>query len=619
MSEHVTLPRVLVIDDLLGRNVSGGRNEERIGLCGQLLLRDVTGDSRALTVDDPVAEAVFFRGQRPVRSSSGDTVENDLDGIVEVVRRGYDVADDHVRWALVLLDLCFYTGPVTVDSDARAAGMPEGRPDEDVPSGYFGLTILERLHSDFPHLPIVILSAQDRVSVSHQFADKGALGFLARGTGKSAEMFRAMLWRHGLFADPDGSIVGHSRSLLLALRAARRAAAPQVGPSARHVLLRGERGTGKELLARFLNLVSAGAETRCLVDIDCGTLQGELWADALFGRRRGAFTGADSDREGRLEQADGGDLFLDEIGNMPPVVQAGLLRVIETGRVTRLGGTSAKSVNVRVLSATNSDIELKAGTGGFRSDLLDRLREAGTIFLPPLRDRLEDVPVLVEQFVRAGEAATAGALPRRIDPRVFDLVRNLEWPDNLRGLKNCVTQAVRLHPDLEHLVPDHILAARVAQVGGGSTVGESSPASELTPPREPVLNKRGPVRLQDGEDPFRDATSGELAGALPGIEQAHARRAAMYLRRVLALTRKVTRSHPDGEVSIHRAMKFATGNDKLSASKAADLIKRALAPLSTDHEGVMADPLLREALETANRLRPKKAKAPQSTSSNERA
>jgi DNA-binding NtrC family response regulator len=268
------------------------------------------------------------------------------------------------------------------------------------------------------------------------------------------------------------------------------------------------------------------------------------------------------------------------------------------------------------LSATNSDIELKAGTGGFRSDLLDRLREAGTIFLPPLRDRLEDVPVLVEQFVRAGEAATAGALPRRIDPRVFDLVRNLEWPDNLRGLKNCVTQAVRLHPDLEHLVPDHLLAARVAQVGGGSTVGESSPGSELTPPREPVLNKRGPVRLQDGEDAFRDATSGELAGALSGIEQAHARRAAMYLRRVLALTRKVTRSHPDGEVSIHRAMKFATGNDKLSASKAADLIKRALAPLSTDHEGVMADPLLREALDTANRLRPKKAKAPQSTSSN---
>jgi len=161
---------------------------------------------------------------------------------------------------------------------------------------------------------------------------------------------------------------------------------------------------------------------------------------------------------------------------------------------------------------------------------------------------------------------------------------------------------------LEHIVPAHLLEARAAQVGGRPAVGVPSVISEAAPPPETAAIRQTTGGLQDPENRFADASADDLVGALPRLVQAHAVDAAMLLRRVLEITRKVTKEHPEGEMSIHRALKFATGNEKLTATKAADLIKKVLKPLSHDREGPMADPVLREVLEEAKRMRRRRAK-----------
>src|ERR1019366_3450608 len=196
---------------------------ERANLCGQYLLEDVTGDEKGkggtLKIKQPVAQVVFFRGQNPVCSTVGDVVENDLEATLAVIREGWsEPRSENPCWSMVLLDLCFYTGTVTKQSDRRAAGMPEGRERDDNPKHYFGMEILEAIHKEFPELPVVIMSSMPRKNVSREFSSKGALGFLPREDTHSADRLKEMLWRHGLIQDETGEIAGRSRSLLLALR-----------------------------------------------------------------------------------------------------------------------------------------------------------------------------------------------------------------------------------------------------------------------------------------------------------------------------------------------------------------------------------------------------------------
>ena len=239
------LPRILVFDDLFGRNVPGGRNVDRENLCAHFLWQDATGDAAAKVsrqkVLDPTAEAIFCRAQSPVCSPVGSIVENDLAGAREAVLSGwYPATESRAPWALVLVDLCFYTGRVTDDSDRRAPGMPEGRPGDDELEGYFGLRLLDAIHREFPELPVFVLSSKPREEVSLAFSRLGALGFIARDDPRGPELLRDALWQHGLLPDTAGQVIGHSLPVLLALREARRAA--------RHrgnLLIRGERGWGR--------------------------------------------------------------------------------------------------------------------------------------------------------------------------------------------------------------------------------------------------------------------------------------------------------------------------------------------------------------------------------------
>lgn len=605
---NTSLPRILVIDDLFGRQLKDRSNRERTNLCGMYGLRDVTGDEAFPSdevVVNPIAEAVFFRGQQPLCAGVGDTVENDLDATLAFVRRGW-VPDqaDAPRWSLVLLDLCFYTGLITASSDQSQPGMPKGRPADDDPHQYFGLRILEQLHTEFPELPVIILSSKQRDEVSQSFTAHGALGFIPRTDSASPAKLRDYLWRHGLTPDASGQIVGHSLPLLLALRAARRAAIDR-----RNVLVRGERGAGKELLAAYINRGSVmDKETRPLVTVDSGTLTPSLFASEIFGHVKGAYTGADQPRRGRIVQADGGDLFLDEIGNMPPDVQTGLLRVLETHLVIPLGASSGREVDVRFIAATNEDIELKAAAGGgFRADLLDRLREGGTIVLPPLRERREDIPHLAEQFVRQAEATRSGALKRKIAPDAMAKLLAYDWPGNIRDLRNCIFKAVNDHPDVEHLVPGHLVFTT-------DSVPVSTGSVPLMLPKEGPGAEGGGMNLMDvipllENAVVKSAETPTWAGRWPELQRGYATLTLKLLRAALLATRRLTPQNPEGEIKIHPAIKLLIGDSSITATKAADMVKRIFSGLpESARTAALKDLTLKAAYDTAVRLRPKAGK-----------
>ncbi len=601
MTAKADLPLLLVIDDLFGRGVAAGRNQDRANLCGQFLIEDVTGDEPAgrQRIKRPIAQAMFARGQTPQRAAISDLVQNDVDGTLRMIARGWnDAAPGQVRWAMVLLDLCFRTGRVTAESDARTRGMPVGNPGDDDPRQYFGLRLLEAIHERFPDLPVVILSSQPREEVSREFTRRGAFGFLARDAEDSPTLLHDYLNRHGLIPDPTGEMVGRSIPLLVALRSARVAAANR-----RNLLIRGETGTGKELLAGYIH--RQRGEAVPFVEVNSPTLTPELFASELFGIEAGTATGVDG-RTGLVARAAGGDLFLDEIKDMLPQVQAGILKVLEERAFTPVGSATPRSVDVRFLSATNADVEALVAGGRFRGDLLFRLREGGVVHLPPLRDRKEDIPLLAEKFVRDAERQNPQAMRREIDPDALRRLVAHDWPGNVRELRDCLFAAVNGFPDVEHLVSHHV---RLTPASG--TPSAKLPATTVPTQPAPEADTLAELRRLIREFPVDEATPDELVGQLPGLDADVARLVAGLFRRALAVTADTTPG-TDGtartEGVLTRAVKLVLGAQKLSTTQAADELKRQLrrAPTPEALAELLDDPLLRRAYELALSLRPPK-------------
>jgi len=213
----------------------------------------------------------------------------------------------------------------------------------------------------------------------------------------------------------------------------------QVAKTDATVLIQGETGTGKDLLARAIHRLSARKQ-RPLVTVNCASLPPTLVESELFGREKGAYTGALTRMTGRFEVADGATLFLDEIGEMPLEVQAKLLRVLEQGRFERLGSTKAMKVDARIIAATNQDLEARVAAGRFRKDLFYRLN-VFPIQVPPLRDRPEDIPALIWTFVREYEKKMGKRIDR-ISRRCIDALQRYAWPGNIRELKNQIERAL---------------------------------------------------------------------------------------------------------------------------------------------------------------------------------
>jgi two-component system response regulator HydG len=228
----------------------------------------------------------------------------------------------------------------------------------------------------------------------------------------------------------------------------------KVAPSDSTVLVLGESGTGKELVARAIHRLSARARGP-FVGVHCTAYAEGVLESELFGHERNAFTGAAERRIGRFELADGGSLFLDEVGDIPPAVQTKLLRVLQERELERVGGTQTVRVDIRIISATNRNLEAAIGAGLFREDLFYRLNVM-TIELPPLRERRDDIPLLVEAFVRR----ESGRLGREVlgpTPRALEAMEGYNWPGNVRELRNVIERAAVLagsEPiDLAHLPP----------------------------------------------------------------------------------------------------------------------------------------------------------------------
>jgi len=215
----------------------------------------------------------------------------------------------------------------------------------------------------------------------------------------------------------------------------------RVGPTPARVLITGENGTGKELVARAIHSQSARAEGP-FVEVNCAAIPSELIESELFGHMKGSFTGAVADRAGKFEQADGGTLFLDEVGDMSLAAQAKVLRVLQDNVVTRIGGSKPVKVDVRVLAATNKNLEAEIGEARFREDLFYRLNVV-PLHVPPLRERREDIPLLVAHFVNV-LTRREGVAPRTIAPDAVERLAQLEWPGNVRELRNTIERLLIL-------------------------------------------------------------------------------------------------------------------------------------------------------------------------------
>lgn len=265
-------------------------------------------------------------------------------------------------------------------------------------------------------------------------------------------------------------IVGHSKAIDKVHELIR-----AVAPTNMSVLVQGESGSGKELVAAEIHKQSERTQ-RHYVALDCCSLQEKLFESELFGHEKGSFTGADRQKKGLIEVADGGTLFLDEIGEIEPTIQAKLLRVLETGTFRRLGGTKDLSSDVRIVAATNCNLEKMSEDGSFRLDLYYRL-SAFVITIPPLRERRDDIPELVEHFLHNHNFS------RRINKQFTQAtMRELiayHWPGNVRELKNVVERAIILSGEKSDIRPDHLTF---------STIRRSS-SFQLSFDHEPTLEE----------------------------------------------------------------------------------------------------------------------------------
>jgi two-component system nitrogen regulation response regulator NtrX len=396
---------------------------------------------RILIVDD----------EQGVRSALGQLLE--YEGYeVKAVASGREGLAEYEKWR-----------PQLVFMDVKMAGMD-------------GLETLKRLRQLDPTAAVVMISGHATIQNAVEATQLGAYDILEKplDTDRILVLLRNAL-QHLTLQEENArlrasmasryEIVGRSfavRSLTEKIE--------KVAVTPARVLITGENGTGKELVARAIHRLSPRAHLP-FIEVNCAAIPAELIESELFGHMKGSFTGAVSDRAGKFEQADRGTLFLDEIGDMSLAAQAKVLRVLQDGEVTRIGGSKRVQVDVRVLAATNKNLEEEISAGRFREDLYYRLNVV-PIHVPPLRERRDDIPLLAQHFLQA-LSERDGAPSRTLDAGALEALSNIEWQGNIRELRNTIER-------LSILVSGpRITSADVARLSGARPTDGSPMASLL--------------------------------------------------------------------------------------------------------------------------------------------
>jgi two-component system, NtrC family, nitrogen regulation response regulator GlnG len=397
------------------------------------------------------------------------------------------VADDEPSIRFVLRETLESAGHEVVDVDSGDAAL-EALAGGEFEVAFFdirmpgpsGLELLDRVKAFGSSVAVVIITAQNTFENAVEAMKRGALDYLVKPFGTEevlalvAKALRARalesevrtLRREVLGRAAVGErLVGRSPALLEVFKTIGRVAQSDVA-----VLITGESGTGKELIARAIHAASRRTE-RPFVAVNAAAIPRDLLESELFGHERGAFTGAVESRPGRFREASGGTLFLDEIGDMPLELQAKLLRVLQSGEVTAVGGRRPETVDVRIVAATHRDLDAALAAGSFREDLLYRLRVV-PIHVPPLRERREDVPALIEHFVQRYDRELLGR-PCAVSPQTIEKLTAHNWPGNVRELENAIKRALVLASG-DVLGPDDFafLDAREARPSGRESLEE---------------------------------------------------------------------------------------------------------------------------------------------------
>ncbi len=370
-----------------------------------------------------------------------------------------------------------------------------------------GLAVLDRLRAARLDVPVVMISGHGTVETAVAAVKRGADDFLEKPLAlervlltleKALEKARLAKERDALAEEltqrrereaEEEPLLGDGAAMRRLVEDIERA-----GASEARVLVFGESGVGKELVARALHRASPRA-AKAFVEVNGAAIPDELVESELFGHVKGSFTGATEDRKGKWEQADGGTLFLDEIGDMSPRAQSKILRAIQDGRVTRVGGTRAIETDVRIVAATNRDLAAMIRAGQFREDLYFRLAVV-PLRVPTLAERLEDVPALVAHFA-ARLASRRGRRPKTFAPDAVAELQRRRWPGNVRELQNVVERAVLMSASpvvrLEDLPPDDPRVAREAPPG------ELLPGQSLADAREAFERRALATALADAK------------------------------------------------------------------------------------------------------------------------
>ena len=405
-----------------------------------------------------------------------------------------------------------------------------------------GLDVVTSLTRDYPGLPVIVLSAQNTLTTAVRATEAGAFDYLPKpfDLAALADAVQGALARSaarpvdlGPAEEGGGLLIGRSPAMQEVYRIIARVVANDLT-----VLISGESGTGKELVARAIHELGP-RRAAPFVAINMAAIPRELIEAELFGHERGAFTGAAARMAGRFEQAAGGTLFLDEIGDMPMEAQTRLLRVLQSGEFTTVGGARTIRADVRIVAATNKDLTASVAQGAFREDLFYRLNVV-PISLPPLRERRQDVGLLARHFL---DRAAESGLPRKgIDKGALALLESHDWPGNVRELENLMRRAAALGRDAT--IDADEIRANLGKGGPPMVAGEADPdLSAAVAARLERLAREAPQAFEDGSLYERIIAEVER----PLIEAVLARCGQNQLRaaRILGINRNTLRKRLD--------------------------------------------------------------------------